>query len=69
MNIGPQQVIQLIQITEKQKERIQELEKDRVRFVTVMAEVKLAHQQELQEIKQKVQAQNILNMLFNPAAR
>lgn len=69
MNIGPQQVIQLIQINEKLKEKVQSLEKDRVRFVTVMAEVKLAHQQQLKKLAEELAGQNLLKMLFGQNAQ
>jgi|JI6StandDraft_1071083.scaffolds.fasta_scaffold363837_2 putative lipoic acid-binding regulatory protein len=64
MNIGPQQIVQLIQVNEKLKEKVQALEQDRLRFISVMAEVKLSHQQELETLAKKLAEQNLLKVLF-----
>jgi hypothetical protein len=51
MNINPAEIGLLIQINQQQKEKIANMEKEKTRFQTVMAEVKLSYEQRIQTLE------------------
>jgi uncharacterized protein (DUF302 family) len=55
MNIGPAEIGMLLQINQQHKGKIADMEKEKIRFQTIMAEVRLNYEQKIQTLQGELQ--------------